>query len=311
MPRDLLKKSGGSSSAAPPTEWSADIEGGFVDESIEKLRAFFEQVNEIRGLINAIAENTKELDQLYNSNLNETQEGVKKQRSARIDKLINDSNKAAIMTQKKLQAMLKANNDLAAKDTTNRGKSADVRTRSSQYSALTKHFSDVMGTYQEMQSKSKKDLRTRQKRELTIVSKNATDEELEAAVDNVSGPIFAQQIEQSTQRDEAKRLLAEIQSRHEDILKLEESLKELRQLFIDMQTLVEAQGEMLNEIENNVNDAVDYTEAGTKELKEAVRYQKKARTKMFILLGCVCCLIILIVVIPTATVLGPKLKSGN
>jgi len=54
-----------------------------------------------------------------------------------------------------------------------------------------------------------------------------------------------------SQREEAKKLLADIQSRHEDILKLEESLRELRQLFLDMQTLVESQGEMLNEIENN------------------------------------------------------------
>jgi len=80
-----------------------------------------------------------------------------------------------------------------------------------------------------------------------------------------------------SQTAEAQQLLKDIQSRHEDIVKLEESLKELRQLFLDMQALVEAQGEVLNEIENAVSSAVDHTAAGVTEMRKAVKYQKAAR----------------------------------
>ena len=80
-----------------------------------------------------------------------------------------------------------------------------------------------------------------------------------------------------SQTAEAQQLLRDIQSRHEDIIKLEESLKELRQLFLDMQALVEAQGEVLNEIENSVDSAVDFTTKGLDEMKKAVKYQKSAR----------------------------------
>ena len=47
--------------------------------------------------------------------------------------------------------------------------------------------------------------------------------------------------------------LAEIQERHEAVKELEKSLMELHQIFLDMAVLVEAQGEMLDNIENQVS----------------------------------------------------------
>ena len=46
--------------------------------------------------------------------------------------------------------------------------------------------------------------------------------------------------------------LAEIIERHEAVKELEKSLMELHQVFLDMAVLVEAQGEMLDNIEQQV-----------------------------------------------------------
>lgn len=46
--------------------------------------------------------------------------------------------------------------------------------------------------------------------------------------------------------------LAEIQERHRAVKDLEQSLLELHQIFLDMAVLVEAQGEMLDNIEKQV-----------------------------------------------------------
>ena len=46
--------------------------------------------------------------------------------------------------------------------------------------------------------------------------------------------------------------LAEIQERHEAVKELEKSLLDLHQIFLDMAVLVEAQGEMLDNIEAQV-----------------------------------------------------------
>ncbi len=51
--------------------------------------------------------------------------------------------------------------------------------------------------------------------------------------------LFALQIMTDTQQ--AKQSLADIEARHEDIIKLEKSIKELHDMFMDMAMLVESQ----------------------------------------------------------------------
>ena len=95
-------------------------------------------------------------------------------------------------------------------------------------------------------------------------------------LDSESGPIFAQQILASGQ-PETKKTLQEIKNRHQELQKLEKSIVELHQLFLDMAVLVEAQGEVINEIDQNVEQAVNYTAEGYRQMKKAVVYQKRAR----------------------------------
>lgn len=58
----------------------------------------------------------------------------------------------------------------------------------------------------------------------------------------------------------AKEALADVQARHKDILQLEKSIRELRDMFLEMAVLVEGQGEMVNRIEYNVANARDFVE---------------------------------------------------
>uniref|UniRef100_A0A0E0LLJ1 t-SNARE coiled-coil homology domain-containing protein n=1 Tax=Oryza punctata TaxID=4537 RepID=A0A0E0LLJ1_ORYPU len=74
----------------------------------------------------------------------------------------------------------------------------------------------------------------------------------------------------------------EIQERHDAVMEIEKKLLELQQIFADMATLVDAQGETLNDIENQVQNAVDHLQHGTEELRTAKRLQKKSRKCMFI-----------------------------
>ena len=73
-------------------------------------------------------------------------------------------------------------------------------------------------------------------------------------------------------------------------MKLERSITELHQLFVDMAVLVESQGELLNQIEHNVEQAVGFVASGVDELNTASEYQKASRKKMMI----ICCIIVVI-----------------
>ncbi|ESO97984.1 hypothetical protein LOTGIDRAFT_153095 [Lottia gigantea] len=86
---------------------------------------------------------------------------------------------------------------------------------------------------------------------------------------------------------QAKQTLADIEARHNDIIKLENSIRELHDMFMDMAMLVESQGEMIDRIEYNVEAAVDYIETAKMDTKKAVKYQSKARRKKILIIICV------------------------
>ncbi|KAH0469594.1 hypothetical protein IEQ34_001152 [Dendrobium chrysotoxum] len=84
--------------------------------------------------------------------------------------------------------------------------------------------------------------------------------------------------------------LEEIQERHDAVKEIEQKLLELHQIFMDMAVLVEAQGEMLDNIESQVANAVNHVQNGTEALQTAKSLQKKSRK-------CMCSAIILFLII--------------
>jgi len=74
-----------------------------------------------------------------------------------------------------------------------------------------------------------------------------------------------------------------IREREEGIKDIEKTVKEVHEIFVDLSNLVSEQGEMIDNIESNVETSVDQTSKGVEELRAASKYQRSARTKMCIL----------------------------
>ena len=68
---------------------------------------------------------------------------------------------------------------------------------------------------------------------------------------------------------------------------LEKSVTELHEMFLDVATLVEAQGEMINRIDVHVTNATDYTDRAMNDTKKALEYAMAARRKKIMMLLCV------------------------
>merc|ERR1719399_1321764 len=197
------------------------------------------------------------------------------------------TNATATQVRNKLKAMDAENKDFARR---NEGAS-EARIRANMHGTLTRKFVDLMAEYQEIQTKYKNKYRERVKRQYRIVKPHATKEEIDDAFSGDAQPeIFTQQILQGPGHAAARNALADIQERHKDITRLETSIAELHQLFLDMSVLVESQGELLDQIEYTVSQSVNYTGKAVEELRSANKYQKKVRQKM-------CCVIVTIIVI--------------
>ena len=101
-----------------------------------------------------------------------------------------------------------------------------------------------------------------------------------------------------------KETLSYIENKRRSISKLEHSIQDLHQLFLDLAILVDQQDDLINDIAYNVLTSVSQVRAGVQELKTTNRYQKNSRKKMFIL---VIILIILLIAIMVGVTLGLKL----
>jgi len=82
-----------------------------------------------------------------------------------------------------------------------------------------------------------------------------------------------------------------VADKYQDVLTLEASVAELHQMFLDFALLTEKQGELLDQIEHQVQEAADYVDQGNTELVEAIELQKSIRYKQFI-----CCILILVLI---------------
>ncbi|XP_053361513.1 syntaxin 3b isoform X2 [Clarias gariepinus] len=228
---------------------------------------FFSEIDQIRNSIDKIDENVAEVKKLYSVILSAPTSDQKTQDD--LESLTNDIKKKANNARNKLKSIEK---DLE----TGEGErvSADMRIRKSQHAVLSRRFVDVMTKYNEAQVDFRDKSKGRIQRQLEITGRVTTDEELEEMLEGGNAAVFTAGIVDS---GISKQALSEIESRHKDIVRLESSIKELHDMFVDIAMLVENQGDTINNIEANVSKAVDHVAVAKIETKKAVRYQSKAR----------------------------------
>ncbi|CAG5134873.1 unnamed protein product [Candidula unifasciata] len=113
--------------------------------------------------------------------------------------------------------------------------------------------------------------------------------------DGMSAPGYSQtrQVLQMEQ-DVDLELLRE---REDAIKKLESDIVDVNQIFKDLGMLVHEQGEVLDSIEANIDNAQMSVEEGTKQLSKARAYQAKSRRKCLILIVIVCFIILIVALI--------------
>ncbi|KAJ7397874.1 hypothetical protein BTVI_131113 [Pitangus sulphuratus] len=243
---------------------------------------FFQQVEEIRNNIAKIAQNVEEVKKQHSIILSAPNpEGRTKEE---LEELNEEIKKIA----NKIRARLKAIEQSFDQGENANRTSVDLRIRKTQHSVLAHKFVEVMTEYNETQTLFRERSKGRIQRQLEITHNSCvcgssviTEFSLpkHAIINYVNGYLYYEKQKIISDSQITRQALNEIESRHKDIMKLESSIRELHEMFMDMAMFVETQGEMINNIEKNVMNATDYVEHAKEETKKAVKYQSKARRK--------------------------------
>lgn len=239
---------------------------------------FFAQVEEIRNMIDKVQENVEEVKKKHSAILSAPQSDEKTKQE--LEDLMADIKKNANRVRGKLKGI---EQNIEQEEQQNKS-SADLRIRKTQHSTLSRKFVEVMTEYNRTQTDYRERCKNRIQRQLEITGRATTNDELEDMLEQGNPAVFTQGIIMETQQ--AKQTLADIEARHADIMKLETSIKELHDMFMDMAMLVESQGEMIDRIEYHVEHAMDYVQTATQDTKKALKYQSKARRKKIMILLC-------------------------
>ncbi|XP_028914151.1 syntaxin-2 isoform X2 [Ornithorhynchus anatinus] len=270
-----------------------DGETTVVVEKDHFMDDFFHQVEDLRSNIAKIAQNVEEVKKTHSIILSAPNP------DGRTKEDLEDLNKEIKKIANKIRAKLKSIEQSFDQDENANRTSVDLRIRKTQHSVLSRKFVDVMTEYNETQTLFRERSKGRIQRQLEITGKSTTDEELEEMLESGNPSIFTSDIISDSQI--TRQALNEIESRHKDIMKLESSIRELHEMFMDMAMFVETQGEMINNIEKNVMNASDYVEHAKEETKKAVKYQSKARRKMMFVIICVAILLVILGIILATT----------
>ena len=95
----------------------------------------------------------------------------------------------------------------------------------------------------------------------------------------------------STRHGEARSALREVQSRHQDIQKIERTITELAQLFNEMSIMIEVQETAIENIEQKAQETETQMESGLQHTEQAVVKARSARRKKWYCIGLIALII--------------------
>lgn len=178
---------------------------------------------------------------------------------------------------------------------------AETRMMESMYGTVARKFTELLKAAEKIDTAFSLACRQKVRDQVRMVDADATEEKVEHLLQH------PQQMEQMYQQAivgvnvNIKRMVEEIEERYNDIINLEESIRRMHEMFLHLAALVHSQGEILDNIEKNVDSAATYVEKGVQALQNAKEHQKKARTRKCCLLVIVL-VILLVIIVPTVSV---------
>jgi len=253
-------------------------------EKADPLEAFWADCEDIGGEIEHLSQIVNDLTAKHQAPSTDKEWQIVEERLDEVKRLANRIRGKL----KRMDMQLKQNTD---------EESTEYRIMRTQHLTLSRGFIDVMKAFNERQQAYREFATARIKKELgDRISQSALDHLLEG---QAGAHVQLQQVAKKQHLN--KTHLHEVEARHRDIKRLENNIRELHDMWMDMALIVEKQGDMVDRIEFNVAQARDYTEGGAENIRKALENYRAARRKKCI---CKAILISLAVIIVLSIILG-------
>eukprot|EP00823_Brevimastigomonas_motovehiculus_P000679 TRINITY_DN1084_c0_g1_i1.p1 TRINITY_DN1084_c0_g1~~TRINITY_DN1084_c0_g1_i1.p1 ORF type:complete len:336 (+),score=130.56 TRINITY_DN1084_c0_g1_i1:168-1175(+) len=269
-------------------------------EEDDDIPKHMQQYNPIKEHFKEIVAATGKVEELRELDEKESADEKNQLTLKKLDALMAGTNKHATLAKKALDD-IKKQNEAYAKD--NAKFPAKVQVRLNSYQVNVRKLHAVMTDYNNAIHAFKQHLRDRVRRRIKIVKDDIKDDQLDKMVENdqVNQNVMKEALEMDT--SELQDLVAELEDRHMEILRLEQSITEVYELFRDLATLIDIQQDEFDVIENRIKHAAEFTDVAVEELQKGQEYQLKARKRT-------CCLLMIVLAVALVIVVPIVAKFG-
>lgn len=185
-------------------------------------------------------------------------------------------------------------------------KCANDANKANQVQSVRDNFLLSIQNYRTIEADAKLKTKEQAIRQYQIVEPNASYAEASSAIDDFTGnqQIFSQALLNSNVKGQAQSALNEVKERHRQIQQLETSMRQLTELFTEVEGLVAEQDVQVDQINVNVKSAKQDIDTAVKQEDEALIKAKKARKKKcwcLWLAVIIFIIVVIVVVVPIAT----------
>ncbi|XP_062324034.1 syntaxin-11b.1 [Osmerus eperlanus] len=149
---------------------------------------------------------------------------------------------------------------------------AVTRIARTQYACLSNSFRDAMFEYNEAEMNHKENCKTHIQRQMEIVGREVTGEEVEEMIESGKFDVFSENILKEGMT--TKSALNQIEYRHRELVDLENRIQSIHEIFLDVALLVEEQGPMMNTIQTNIQQTDASLQEALVKLERAKRHDK-------------------------------------
>ena len=268
--------------------------------SEDLMSTFFGDVQAVKSNMTQIRAALRALHDEHEASKRATSAEETRERQDRMNATIESVSKIARETKLRLEN-LDEDNEKALKSGKIAQGSSEHRTRAALTSSMKTKLKEQMGEFQNLRERLREEYKEIvERRYFAVTGTEAKEEDVERLIETGESETMFQTALLEQGRGQILDTVNEIQERHNAILELERKLLELNQVFLDMSVLVEAQGEMIDNVESHVARSVEYVQQGHVELKKARAYQKNTRKWT--------CIVIVILMTILISVLLPVLK---
>ncbi|KAK0396322.1 hypothetical protein QR680_001671 [Steinernema hermaphroditum] len=159
--------------------------------------------------------------------------------------------------------------------------SSSDRIKQNQILHISKRLLDVLSAFNDEQVRYREKCKDTIGKFLDISGREMPEEDIDMAIE--TGRIFDYTKGMLLANHDKQILYEDAKSRHEDIVRLENSIRELHEIFQDMAMLVESQGQIVDNIELNVGTAADFANKARVNVRKALTAQHGSHKKEILL----------------------------